>query len=235
MRYLASMDTIISGVHRVSAMYVNSYIIDGDEGVTLVDALLPNKEGTITKALAEIGRRLEDVSAIVLTHCHADHSGSAAALKTVSGAEVYVSAGDVAAVRGEERPPPPPMADRFPFLKPIMRLIPAPAPVVVEHVIGEGIGGRLPSDLQVVDTPGHTPGHVSYLLDRAGGLLFVGDAAVAKRSEVKRGWMNRAEPTFDASLRHIAELDFERAVFGHASPIQSGASAAFRRFVAAMD
>ncbi len=46
--------------------------------------------------------------------------------------------------------------------------------------------------------------------------------------------MNRAEPTFDASLRHITEYDFERAVFGHAAPLQSGASAAFSRFVESM-
>ena len=43
--------------------------------------------------------------------------------------------------------------------------------------------------------------------------------------------MNRAEPTFDTSLRHIAEYDFERSVFGHAVPLHAGASAAFRRFV----
>ena len=105
---------------------------------------------------------------------------------------------------------------------------------MVEHVIGEGIDGRLPEDLKVIDTPGHTPGHVSYLLEREGGLLFVGDAAVAKKGEIKRGWMNRAEPTFDASLRHIAEFDFERAVFGHAAPMQSGAAQAFKRFATSL-
>ncbi len=229
------MDTIIPGVHRIPGGYVNAYLIDGDEGVTLVDTLLPKKEGTITKALAEIGRSLSDVSAIVLTHSHADHTGSAAAVKEASGAAVYASTGDVAAVRGEEKPPLPPMAERFPFLKPIMRLLPAPAPVVVEHVIGEGADARLPEDLRVIDTPGHTPGHVSYLLDREGGLLFVGDAAVAKKGEITRGWMNRAEPTFDASLRHIAEFDFARAVFGHAAPIQSSAAQAFKRFAATLD
>ncbi len=51
---------------------------------------------------------------------------------------------------------------------------------------------------------------------------------------MKRGYMNRAEPTFDASLRHIAEHDFERAAFGHAAPLHTGASAAFRRFVESM-
>jgi glyoxylase-like metal-dependent hydrolase (beta-lactamase superfamily II) len=110
----------------------------------------------------------------------------------------------------------------------------APDPVVVEYEIAEGVGGILPADLQVIGTPGHTPGHVSFLLERDGGLLFVGDAAVAKNGEVKRGYMNRAEPTFDASLGHVAEYDFERAAFGHAAPLQSGASAAFSRFVESM-
>jgi len=228
------VDTIISGVHRISAGYVSAYMIDGDEGVTFVDTLLPKREHLITKALAEIGRSISDVSAIVLTHSHDDHVGSAAAVKDASGAAVYASAGDVAAVRGEVKPPLPPVADRFPFLKPIMRLFPAHPPVAVEHIIGEEVEGRLPEDLRVIDTPGHTPGHVSFLLDRDGGLLIVGDAAVAKKGAINRGWMNRAEPTFDASLRHIAEFDFEKAVFGHAAPIQSGAAAAFRRFVASI-
>ena len=92
--------------------------------------------------------------------------------------------------------------------------------------------GEIP--IKFLHTPGHTPGHVSFLLERDGGLLFVGDAAVAKNGEVKRGYMNRAEPTFDASLRHIADFDFERAVFGHAAPLLSGASAAFSRFVASI-
>ena len=62
---------------------------------------------------------------------------------------------------------------------------------------------------------------------RAISLVFEG--------EIKRGWMNRAEPTFDASLRHIAQFDFERAVFGHAAPMQSGATQAFKRFAASLD
>lgn len=227
------MDSIISGVYRIS-FGVSAYVVDGDEGVTLIDTLVAKREPLITRALSEIGRSISDVSAIVLTHGHADHVGSAAAVKEASGAAVYASAGDVAAVRGEVRPPLPPVFDRVPFLKPILRLFPAHPPVAVEHIIGEGVEGRLPEDLRVIDTPGHTPGHVSFLLDREGGLLIVGDAAVAKQGEVRRGSFNRGEPTVDASLRHIAEFDFERAVFGHAAPIQSGAAAAFRRFVASI-
>jgi glyoxylase-like metal-dependent hydrolase (beta-lactamase superfamily II) len=229
------VDAIIPGVHLISTRRVNSYVIDGDEGVTLVDSLLPKNQDTIESALAAIGRSFAHVTAIVVTHAHFDHVGSAAAVKATSGAAMYAPTGDAAAVRGEEKPALPPMADRLPFLKPIMsRFLPAADPVIVEHEIGERVGGVLPADLRVIDTPGHTPGHVSFLLERDGGLLFVGDAAVAKNGEVKRGYMNRAEPTFDASLRHIAEFDFERAVFGHAAPLLSGASAAFSRFVASI-
>lgn len=225
------MDEIISGVRMVSTRSVNSYIIDGDEGVTLVDTLMPKNDQTIAKALAEIGRSLSDITAIVVTHSHSDHTGSAAAIKAASSASVYAPIGDVAAVRGEEKPPLPPLADRFLFLKPIMnRFLPMPDGVVVEHEIGEGIGGRLPADLQVIDTPGHTPGHVSFLLERDGGLLFVGDAALAVKGRVVRGFINRAEPTFDASIGHIAEFGFEKAVFGHSAPLQAGASKAFSRF-----
>jgi glyoxylase-like metal-dependent hydrolase (beta-lactamase superfamily II) len=221
-----------NGVYRISFGIVSAYVIDGDEGVTLVDTLIAKRESLIMRSLAEIGRSISDLSAIVLTHGHEDHFGSAAAVKGASGAAVYASAGDLAAIRGEVRPPLPPVWNRLPFLKPILRLFPTPPPVAVEHIIGEGVEGRLPEDLQVIDTPGHSPGHVSFLLDRGGGLLFVGDAAVARRGEVGRGWFNRADPTVDASLRHIAEFDFDTAAFGHSGPIQSGAAAAFRRFAA---
>ncbi len=225
------MDEIISGVHMVSS--VNSYIIDGDEGVTLIDTLMPKNDQTIAKALTEIGRSLADVTAIVVTHSHLDHTGSAAAIKAVSGASVYAPTGDVAAVRGEEKPPLPPLADRFPFLKPIMnRFMPIPDGVGVEYELGESLDTKLPADLKVIDTPGHTPGHVS--LDRDGGLLFVGDAALTAKGRIVRGYMNRAEPTFDASIGHIAEHGFEKAVFGHSPPLRTGASQAFSRFTATL-
>ncbi len=224
------MKQVLPGVYQVASGYVNAFLVDGDEGVTLIDTLLPNKHEVFVSALSSIGRTIEDVIAIMLTHSHADHAGNAAALKSKSGAQVYASEADARAIRGDERPSPPPVANRFPFLRPLVRLLPIPAAVSVEHLIGEAVGGRLPGDLRAINTPGHTPGHTSYLLDRDGGALFVGDAAVASRGEITRGYMNRSEPTFDASLRHIAELDFDVALFGHAQPLTSGASAAFRRF-----
>jgi len=229
------METVAPGVYRIRLGYVSAYVVDGDEGVTLVDTGLPKKEGAILGALSSVGRSASEITAIVITHAHVDHVGSAAAMKRESGASLFASAVDAPAVRGEVAKPLPPFLDRVPFLKPVVRRLPDAAGVAVEGHLVEGAAAALPGDLRVVETPGHTPGHLSYHLDRDGGVLFVGDAAIrTRRGDIKRGWMNRSTPQFDDSLRHIAEFDFEVACFGHAAPIASAASAAFRRFVASM-
>lgn len=223
------MTSIAHGVHQVPG-YSRSFIIDGDEGVTLIDTGLPKRDGAIVEVLSSIGRSVEDVRRIGITHAHIDHFGNAAVLHRRSGATVLAPERDAAAIRGEEKTPHPPVLDRLPFLKPVFGLLPGADPVEVDAVIAEGEQNGLPGDLEVIDTPGHTPGHISFLLERAGGVLFVGDAAVATKSgEVKRGWMNRATPLFDASLRHIAEFDFEIAAFGHTNPLERSAADAFRR------
>lgn len=224
------MEPVADGVHRVAQGYVNAYLVDGDEGVVLVDTGLPRRHGVVESALADIGRTPADVVAILLTHAHADHTGGAARLAASTGAPVIASVGDAPAVRGNEPVPPPPMMDGW--LRFLAPLIPKAEPVAVDHAVDEAHHEGLPGDLTVLDTPGHTPGHVCYLLDRAGGILFVGDAAVAKDGAVGRGFMNRATPTWRASIAHLAEQDFETALFGHSAPIDSKASAAFGRFSA---
>ena len=224
------MERVADGVHRVAQGYVNAYLVDGDAGVVLVDTGLPRRHGAVESALGEIGRTPSDVVAILLTHAHADHTGGAARLAASTGAPVIASTGDAPAVCGDAPVPPPPiMGGWLRFLAP---LVPRAEPVAVDHAVDESHGDGLPGDLAVLETPGHTPGHVCYLLDRAGGILFVGDAAVAKDGAVGSGFMNRATPTWQASIDHLAHQDFETALFGHSGPIGAGASAAFARYAA---
>lgn len=225
-----AVESVADGVYRIGLGYVNAYLVDGDEGVTIVDTLLPKKQDAVEAALRDIGRSFDDVRAILLTHSHADHSGSAAAVKAKSGADLYASAADAPAIRGEMKPPSPPM-----YVRPltwVMAALPAPPAAEVDHLVSEASGDVLPGDLRAIDTPGHTPGHTSYLLDRAGGVLFVGDAAKATRDgRVVRGFFNRPTTDIDGSLAHIADLDFEIAAFGHSAPILGAVSGAFRSFV----
>ena len=225
------MERIANGVHQVSRG-VNAFIIDGDEGVVLIDTGLPRQEGIVIDGLAEIGRTITDIVAILITHGHVDHVGGAAAIAEASSGQLYAARADTPMIEGRVPKPPPPVMERIPFMGRIMSLLPSGAPVRVDHVI-EDPDTHLPADIRAVPTPGHTPGHTSYLLDRSDGILFVGDAAVATRSgQVRRGWMNRTTPMFDDSIRTMAGLDFAVACFGHARPITEGAAGAFRIFAA---
>jgi glyoxylase-like metal-dependent hydrolase (beta-lactamase superfamily II) len=224
------MELLIDGVYQLNGGMVNSYIIDGDEGVTLVDTLVRGREGAIAQNLNEIGRSLADVRAILLTHSHFDHTGSAAAVKEASEAGVYAPEADTPAIEGAVRPPLPPVRWYYQPMFWLSLLFPDAPPVTVDHFVSEDAGERLPGDLRAIDTPGHTPGHTSYLLDRGGGLLLVGDAAwTTKDGRVKRGY-HRPTPEIDGSLRHLAEFEFEIAAFCHSEPIRTQASGAFRTF-----
>ena len=223
------MEMITTGVHKVGSGYVNAFLIDGDEGLVLVDTGLPNKQGAVAQAVAGIGRQMTDITAIVLTHAHTDHIGSAAAIKRSCEAVVVASSVDSPAIEGDQPLTAPPMM--VGPLKLVSNLLPKPDPVMVDHRVSENSPGKMPDDLMVIDTPGHTPGHTSYLLDRNGGVLFVGDAAANRRGTVTKGFPNTGGgPVIDRSIRHLAEFEFEVAVFGHAPPIGKGAASAFRAY-----
>ncbi|NND83672.1 MAG: MBL fold metallo-hydrolase [Acidimicrobiia bacterium] len=221
------MERIIDGVYMVSLGYVRAWVIDGDAGVTLIDTGTPKKEGPIMAALASIGRSADDLSRIVITHSHVDHVGSLAAISAQATAEVVVPEADAAAVRGEESAPTPPMLDRVPFLKPVFRRLPGAAPASVDRTVTDG--DTLPGDLTAIGTPGHTPGHTSYRLDRGDGVLFVGDACAHKGSEIVRGFFNAPRPDIDGSIRRLAEEEVGVACFAH-SGVMRDVGGAFARF-----
>jgi glyoxylase-like metal-dependent hydrolase (beta-lactamase superfamily II) len=223
------METIAPGVHQV-AVGSNAFVVDGDEGVTLIDTGLPKREGSIAALLDEIGRNPSDVGAILITHAHVDHGGGAAALKALTGSTVFASEVDAPALEGRVKPPPPPMGRYVAFL---FNLLPGMDPVVVDRYVEQGSADGLPEGFCVIETPGHTSGHVCYRLDREGGIVFAGDVAVAKKGEIQKGFFNAfGGKSIVTAIEHLSTFEFEIACFGHSGPLTGGASAAFARFSA---
>jgi glyoxylase-like metal-dependent hydrolase (beta-lactamase superfamily II) len=216
---------IVDGVFEIRVGFVHVHVVVMDGGLVLVDTGLPRGSGAVEKALAGAGRRIGEVSAVLLTHEHADHVGGLARLRRDTRARVVARAEDVPVIAG----------DRAPTLKPLQRLmaplIGSPEPAAVDEVLSADGAFSVPG-FTAIHTPGHTPGHVSYLLNRGGGVLFVGDAAAGgARVHPSPRPMTHDPALARTSLERLAGLSFDVAVFGHGRAVTSSASARFRAHV----
>ena len=106
---------ISAHVHRIGNDIVAAYLIDTDEGVTLIDAGLPGHWRDFQRELVAMGRTTVDVRGIVLTHGDGDHIGFAERLRKETGIPVYVHAADADRAKGGDKPKPPSSRSRFPI------------------------------------------------------------------------------------------------------------------------
>src|SRR3954449_2749577 len=90
---------VAPGVHRVEDCHTNWYIVEGDDGLTIVDAGVPSSWDSLQDALGRIGRSTGDVRALVLTHAHFDHVGFAERARLDLGLPVYAHEHEVPLTR----------------------------------------------------------------------------------------------------------------------------------------
>jgi len=97
--------TVVQIPIQMGPMLVNAYLLVG-ERVVAVDTGIPGKHDLVLDAVRAAGREPADVSLILLTHGHADHAGSADALRRLTGAKIAIGVEDAdpasatAALRG---------------------------------------------------------------------------------------------------------------------------------------
>src|SRR3990172_13242161 len=131
-----ALEEIFPFIYGLRMGYVNAFLIAEEGGLTLIDSGLPNRKRTVLSALAQIGRRPEELKHIAITHHHVDHTGSLAALAEATGAAVYVHPADAPIVRGEKPVPGPnPKSIAGKVLGPVITRLPAYRlqPAKVDH------------------------------------------------------------------------------------------------------
>jgi glyoxylase-like metal-dependent hydrolase (beta-lactamase superfamily II) len=222
------MREVVDGVIEISIGYVNAYAVIDDDGVVLVDTGLRGRADKIAGAIQDARRRIGEVHTILLTHWHPDHIGGAAELRRRSGARIVAHAMDAPVISGAAHHP------RSTFMRVVAAIMPPPESVPVDEMLTADGPLSVPG-FAAFHTPGHTPGHASFLLDRAGGVLFAGDAARSGRNRrIRLSPRIAAEDRTaeSASASRLADLRFESIVFGHGRAISHDAANRFREFVA---
>lgn len=183
--------------HRVDLGFVSAYILYRDGEAALVDTGVGGSEGDIEAALGEVGLGWGDVGTVIVTHLHPDHQGSLPAIIDAT-------------------------TDVLPWFAGAADLDGIDAPTEGQAV---GDGDTVSHGLQIIETPGHTAGHIS-VLDPVSGILVAGDALNGSNGGVA-GPNPDFTPDMDlanASALKLAGFDYEVALFGHGEPVLEAAS-----------
>jgi glyoxylase-like metal-dependent hydrolase (beta-lactamase superfamily II) len=221
---------VTDNVYRLGTEWVGWYLIV-DDAVTVIDCGFPGYHDQLPRGLAELGRSLDSVTAVVLTHYHGDHVGAAERIRAETNATVYVPAGDAEGVRSGKVPPPGGFAPNL-WRPRMIRYATHAArnqglkvnPVAEFRTYDDGDRLAEASGLLVVHTPGHTAGHCSLLAERA-GVLFAGDALATVSfltGETGPQLVAFNEDTGRArkSLSRLESLTASTVVVGHGRPFE---------------
>ena len=153
---------IIPNVHLIPNTIANPYLLIDPDGLTLIDAGLPGSHRKILRYLASLGYAPGDLKRILITHADFDHVGGLAPLKAATGARVYASPVEAQAMaEGHASRPLKPRSAITRLLFDLMAGLFKPAPVQADELLSDGQILPVLGGLRVIETPGHTPGHIS--------------------------------------------------------------------------
>jgi glyoxylase-like metal-dependent hydrolase (beta-lactamase superfamily II) len=213
----------MSQVTRVTRFgLVNSYLVQDDDGLTLVDTMIPRSSKAILAAAEGLGA---PIVRIVLTHAHGDHVGSLDALAAaLPEAEVLISARDARLLEKDTS-----LDADEPQTK-IKGNLPGVATAPTRTIApGERIGA-----LEVFDGKGHTPGQLVFMDTRDRTLMCgdtystLGGVETAARVNPRFPVMTVAtwhRPTALATARALRALDPARLAPGHGKIVEAPGAA----------
>jgi glyoxylase-like metal-dependent hydrolase (beta-lactamase superfamily II) len=222
------LKAVTETVHLAQGGAVNWLLVTDDTGVMLIDAGYPGDRDDVLTSLRQLGYQAGDVRAILLTHAHIDHMGSAIWFAKTHDTPVYCHPDEVGHTKREYLEQASPVDVALRIWRPRWALwathvvrnggliregIPTAQPLTAE------VAAELPGHPMAIPTPGHTGGHCSYLLD---GILASGDALVTGHPLLARRGPQLLPAVFShdqdgciRSLAALALLDTEVLLPGH--------------------
>lgn len=220
---------VADSVFVVPGVVANTYLLMDADGLTIIDAGLPRSDKKILAYIASLGETAQDVKRIIITHADLDHYGSLAALQKATGARTYASqieADAIAQGKSSREIRPSGFSLRrilFALLSPFIKA----APAQIDEIITGGQTLPALGGLLVVETPGHTPGHISLYASSA-AILFCGDSIVSDEKGLhgSRPGLTWDESKARESERKQAVLGAQIVCSGH-GPVVRGAADKF--------
>jgi glyoxylase-like metal-dependent hydrolase (beta-lactamase superfamily II) len=224
----AALSAITDTVHFAHTDLVNWTLVADDTGVILIDAGFPGDRDDVLASLRELGFGVDDLRAILLTHAHIDHFGSAIWFAKTHGTPVYCHADEVGHAKREylEQAKPVEVAAHAwqpRWLKWSVAISRKGAftqdGIATAQALTDEVAAALPGSPRAIPSPGHTGGHCSFVVD---GVLVSGDALVTGHPVATRSGPQLLHKVFNhdqegcvRSLSALATLDTEVLVPGH--------------------
>ncbi len=185
-------------------------IISGENELVLIDTALPGQTELLREAVEKAGRRLEEITKVILTHQDLDHIGSAKILSDM-GAEILAHELEAPYIQGEKTSVRlTDMESRFDLMSESERAFYERAKkgapfffVKIDRKLKDGEVLDLCGGIKVIHTPGHMPGHIALLLQES-NIIVAGDAA-----NITDGKLTGANPHFTKNMEE-AQASFEK-------------------------
>lgn len=227
---------VAEGVYRLGTRWVNFYLVADGADYTLVDAGYPGYWKHLSAAMDALGTSPPAIKAVIVTHHHADHAGTAERVRASGGARVLAGEGDAWIVAGSyPSHASPGFYRRCSVHASGLRFIAHSAaagggryrPVQgVESLTEEEETLDLPGRPRVIHTLGHTKGHYSVALPER-GVLLAGDALatldyVTGKPHVGLHPLNDDHAVALASLDRLDAVDAETVLPAHGDPWTEG-------------